>query len=203
MTSQKGVVTAPGRSPGVAGREAGRGGRANGPGIGLGGRAVRLRLASLRICSPDCAGFRVSRPHRGPEHGDTRTGRRMRLERHGETATVRGLGSRIAALPGPTGRGPETHPPPAPREDLDPEEVGTRAPSPHWTAPAGLRRLRVGDVGYPTPAAPARLPGSTDAWASPEWSVRPANRGAGAGSGPLDIGSSYSPCLAPPVRCPR
>lgn len=81
-----------GASPGapVAGGEEGRGGRANGPGVGLGGCAARLRLASLRICSPNCAELRTHGPRRGPERGDTRTGRRMRLERRGETATARG-----------------------------------------------------------------------------------------------------------------
>lgn len=67
-----------------------RGRRANGPGVGLGGRAARLRLTSLGICSPNCGELRVRGPRRGPERGDTRTGRRMWLERLGETATTRG-----------------------------------------------------------------------------------------------------------------
>lgn len=87
---QKGVVTAPGRSPGMAGREEGRGGRANGPGVGLAGCAARPRLASLRICRPDCLGAPGTRASPGPGTGDTRTGQRMRLARRGETATVRG-----------------------------------------------------------------------------------------------------------------
>lgn len=75
----------------MAGREEGRAGRANGPGVGLGGCAARLRLASLRICSPNCAELKGTRASLGPgTRGDTRTGRRMRLELRGETATASG-----------------------------------------------------------------------------------------------------------------
>lgn len=63
---QKGVVTAAGRSPGVAGREEGRGGRANGPGVGLGDRAARPRLASLQTCRPDRLGAPGTRASQGP-----------------------------------------------------------------------------------------------------------------------------------------
>lgn len=66
MTSRKGVVTAADRSPGVAGREGGRGGRANGPGVGLGGRAARPRLAALQTCRPDRLGAQGTRASPGP-----------------------------------------------------------------------------------------------------------------------------------------
>lgn len=200
---QKGVVTAPGWSPGMAGREEGRGGRANGPGVGLAGCAARPRLASLRICRPDCLGAPGTRASPGPgtwghkDRSEDEAGT-TRGERHGPRPAAW-----PAALPVPEQQGAAAQRPRAPGADPDSEEPGPGAPSLRWTAPVGLHGLRAGAAGSPAPAASARLPGSTDAWASPEWSARPANRGAGAGSGPLDIGSSYSPCLAPPVRCPR
>lgn len=90
MTSQKGVVTALARESRWRAERRGAAGGPTAPGWILGGRAARLRLASLRICSPNCAELRTHGPRRGPECGDTRTGRRMRLERRGETATTRG-----------------------------------------------------------------------------------------------------------------
>lgn len=71
MTSQKGVVTAPAREPRWRAERRGAAGAPTAPGWVLGGRAARLSLASLRICSPNCAELRTHGPLRGPECGDT------------------------------------------------------------------------------------------------------------------------------------
>lgn len=254
MTSQKGVVTEPGRGPGPgvlggahrptpptparetacaapqsAERQAGRPPlhAASGP------RGLPAAPGGLQTHRPRSRGAGGRGPARGwrggggfPSRAPQRGQCKGRPQREAGT-TERTLPGRArvcapecgglhgrARAQGPRVRGTGAHPQlaPAPCKGLGPAAPAllgrhVRAARP----PAGLRRdcpAALADSGPGPPAAAlgwAQLDsrGSTGAWASPEWSARPANRGAGAGSGPLDIGSSHSPCLAPPVRCPR
>lgn len=118
MTSQKGVVTAAGRSPGWRAGRRGAAGALTAPGW-VPEAAQRVPAwPRFKSADPTASGLRGHGPHRGPERGDTRTGRRMRLERRGGTATAR-----PPALPGPEGRGAAVHRHPHPERIRTPRSL--------------------------------------------------------------------------------
>lgn len=104
----------------------------------------------------------------------------------------RAFSSIAAALgPAPPGAPQRTSSPPTARSPPGP--LRSRPPPPH------RRRGRA-----PSPRLPQRPAGRPrPCERPPDWSLGPANPGAGAGARGLHIGCSHSPCLAPPVRVPR